>query len=700
MSLRKRIAAAVIAIAVIHLAFYAGPRWWYGRARVYREAYDEATGIIEEQFGEKAVADGVVSIPDEPVSVPYKGQTLWDNSNWWPALNVFIGGPDGDSWVVFGREVRGCALEVTAARTSWQRARGIAAVFAYLDRVRVETGEPASPGGPDQSPMAIADLTGPVQQTAKMREALRVVTAPDLEFTGARDVVVKALGDIVRASLPPRSDADFFRLTRFLARQRELAGKESLESLKRIEALVARQAARPPVLYRIPFLGKAMKIRDERTAFLRSVWEHLPYEIWAIESGFEARPEEEQTAFLLKMAFPGPSAAPALLPDYAARDLLERRYPEALANYYAEHYADTKGREDRNPLVHSRAEWIDMPGVRRLLRLVAADGSSAFQPEACMLLYLATSHGFLITTLKKTAKEETFTNETRAVEALRGLAEIYGLDSGAFDAAAFYRELLSEMTRPRPAPPGAPFSTPPPVDAAGHWVNIDREVFHVMTDRRDAAFLPLLDDCLNSPEKVFRAEAPVSSYMRELRRYAAEALGRYGSAEAAEILIRHLSRFRLTEGPDLARAAIRSLGSIGRPEALPVLEGLRDDAIKVREEAQKGPPSGVYMGESLPDDLDETIRLLELKSASDPVSYYLEALDNRPIPLNTRALHDVMSAEQLKALLADDKCRTPRAIILWALVSKNSSEARRGMESLAEKPSAPGPDKTEKGKPK
>ena len=695
----KRIAAAVIAIAVIHAGFYLAPRWWYGRPRVYREAYDEARGILEEQFGEKAVADGVVSIPDESVTVPYSGQVLWDNNNWWPALNVFIGGPDGDSWVVFGREVRGCALEVTAARTSWQRARGIAAVFAYLDRVRVETGEPASPGGPDQSPMAIADLTGPVRRTAKMCEALKLATAPDLAFSGAPEEVAKALGDIIRASLPPRSDADIFRLTGFLALQRELAAKDSLAFLKRIKALAARRTARHPLVYRIPFLGKAIRIRDERTGFLRSVWERLPFEIWAIENDFDTRPKEEQAAFLLKMAFRA-FGEDGLLPANAARDLLELRYPDALANYYAEHYTGAKGSEDVNLLMRLRAEWVDMPGVRRLLRLVAANDSSEFQPRACMLLYLATSDGALIATLKKTAKEETFTNTPRAVEALRGLSEIYALDKGAFDAPAFYREFLAEMTRPRPAPPTAPFPTPPPTDITGNWLMINRDAFYVMTDRQDAAFLPLLDDCLNSPEKVFRAEAAVPSRVRELRRYAAQALGRYRSAEAAEILIRHLSRFRLTEGPDLARAAIRSLGSIGRPEALPVLEGLRDDAIKVREEAQKGPPSGVYMGESLPDDLDETIRLLELKNASDPVSYYFEALDKRPSPFSTRVLGDAMSAEHLRTLLADNTRRTSRAIILWALVSKNSSEARRGMESLAEKPSAPGPDKTEKGKPK
>ena len=56
MSLRKRVLIAVAAIAVIHAAFYAVPRWWATRPRFYPEAYEEAVAFARNEI--RASQDG------------------------------------------------------------------------------------------------------------------------------------------------------------------------------------------------------------------------------------------------------------------------------------------------------------------------------------------------------------------------------------------------------------------------------------------------------------------------------------------------------------------------------------------------------------------------------------------------------------------------------------------------------------------
>jgi len=137
LSLRKRILIAVIAIAVVHLAFYAVPRVYCTWPRFHEAECNEAVGILKETIGAEAVERGIVTIPRRGVSLPYRG--VAGLHDWNPAgVNVYmVVGPE--NFVIRKSHQYGTAPDVPEVwPLSDAEARSLFAAALYLEGAKAD----------------------------------------------------------------------------------------------------------------------------------------------------------------------------------------------------------------------------------------------------------------------------------------------------------------------------------------------------------------------------------------------------------------------------------------------------------------------------------------------------------------------------------------------------------------------------------
>ena len=137
-SLWRRIAVAAVAIAAIHVAFWAIPRWRATRPQAYPQAYERAVAALKAEFGAAAVEKGVISIPRELIAVPYTGRLLVASKSA-GACYLELKGSYAHLVACANRKPAvGVRLTAAGARELW-------AVFAYLYGTRATCEGPLPP---------------------------------------------------------------------------------------------------------------------------------------------------------------------------------------------------------------------------------------------------------------------------------------------------------------------------------------------------------------------------------------------------------------------------------------------------------------------------------------------------------------------------------------------------------------------------
>lgn len=312
-SLWKRTAIAAVAVAAIHMAFYATPRWWYSQPRIYPQAYEKAVAVLKEEFGAEAVEKGAISMPMQPVVVPYKGR-------------LFAHAPEVSSYVdLHGNRAyavtHGAMGSTTGVQLTQREARDLWAMLIYLD------GTTALPSSPLFSPGRKLCASGCIAEDdswpyhAKVREIGQGSQAEQASAVNAlkaaarargvasiwRYVIhrasaqsgetIEALEAVLHASFPPGSQADRYALDFLARRYAYVAGARSLKFLRKVEAL-----RREPshVLRQIPRIGPWYFERWEaRQGVLPRTFEG---EIWAVEV-LRSKSDAEAVAILREAAF-------------------------------------------------------------------------------------------------------------------------------------------------------------------------------------------------------------------------------------------------------------------------------------------------------------------------------------------------------------------------------------------------------------
>ena len=449
-----------------------------------------------------------------------------------------------------------------------------------------------------------------------------------------------------------------------------VAGVRSLKLLKRLKAL----ERKPPYLfYRIPRVGPWLLEQMRKKAEL------LPHgverEIWALEA-LTGKNEEDTFAILRDTAFPpkttlsfylGPPSSSFVTHQemiiydrmLRARELLALRWPDRWKDLMVENY-DLMAYEDKLNLLPFHE--MPMAGDARFARLVAEDKSlqRAGPPDVVLTrmnaladLYLLTKDKGAIATLEGYACDS---SSFEAWHALRTLASIFSRDRGATDIPALIRTLIG--------------------DAAGSRqparLHVARLAVYAMAESGCGEFLPLLTDILDRPENILGPN-PDKETCTAMGSAAVEALGKIRSPSAVDVLVRCLDNAP-PENSALRFATVTSLGLIGDERALPVLEKARRiEAARVpltapMQSATGDAPAPPYLSSDVAKAIPRAVALIHFQNAPDRGEWYAGLSKPEKDMLDHDDLKRYLTREELKALLADERCANARRDVIEAIV--------------------------------
>jgi hypothetical protein len=446
-NLKVRVLVAVVAIAIVHVAFYATPRWWYSRARVYDGAYRRAVAVLTEEFGEAALKDGPVAIPRMKISVPYRGQATICNEKMRAAI-LYLDRPGKDSYLLYQNET----FDLEAAALSSEQARTMWATLEYLSRVIVAarmsppgTYYPEKVGGfvdrtlgsrgiryviSDQYEYSAPAVA--MRRAAWERAFFRLVS--DMRFNREIQLVdaaklVPAMRTVVAASLPADNCLDAVVARVVLRPYLEQVGKEDLPILKRIEATRGVLG----MLVKLPFVGPRLKAREERLA--RYAATSLAADIWAAQM---IAGKSDEDAFQTLVRATGLKGNVPYTRDQCRKAgwLLTKRWPRRWGDLLADNYQSLPG--GSNAFSFSLRD-------DRLTRLVAADPQSSIRMSANMTLFEKTGAAQFMRGVLEAAEKAAVSDPQ--FYAVTWIFEQYGKDHAACDAPAFARRVLRSVTR-------------------------------------------------------------------------------------------------------------------------------------------------------------------------------------------------------------------------------------------------------------
>jgi len=655
MSIKKRVLIAVLAIAAVHTAFYAIPRWRYSRPRVYPQAYEKAVGILKEEFGEKAVEKGIFTIPREAISLPYEGQAYVAGGRERLIIDLRAG---RDSYV-FGVSTESSA---TVARVSFERARELWAVVHYLRRAhaalepnvvlmlgyhqrevgkgafiertwlkrRVLTTElPRTMVINGQRSINLGDLLPPTPDNgihegawAGLIAALRATG--ELSRPCGADESQDAIKRLIETCFPCADQWDVDILSSLLRTYAMNARKADVSLLKRIEA---GSKPSPDWIRRLPVIGRRVyEWHESRMAY--QVLRGPSAAVWGALH-LAGRNSEEQFRILLNTVVQGPSAKVDDDSWRAALEILRETRLDEWQGYLADHYQSLSARIN---------EFSPRFGDDRLTRLVAEDNSSRQQPFAQAALLARAGDMRYAAALEEAALNSASTGTHKVTAALWALPSLCRSDPN-YDFPKIATALLSRLSS---APTVQPSSIVGALENAG-------------TPACDA----LLVKIVSEPDGVLPSEFVATRDGRELRGDAANALSHRANPEIARALIPFVARGNREGETWIWRSAVAIVAGSGDDTALKTLQEMA--ASGSYGAASRDEPNPAYI-------VTRALALRQLARAPQPVAAYL-ALDNETRwSLSARDLTQ-LTAEQLKELLYAD-APEQRVRILSALLQK------------------------------
>jgi len=456
-SMKKRILIAVLAIAAMHAAFYAIPRWWYSRPRVYPQAYEKAMGVLKEQFGEQAVEKGMAAIPRDKLAVPYEGRLVLVNETYdgnYQTL-LYLRASGGESCLFHKDADHG----VEAGRLSWERAREAWAEIAYIERLITHV--PASIGA--ETPYAgsgSTDFTWPHRRdvtwvTPYRRDSFGFLTdsitpfaraaawerlVDDARTSGELTAVtdcrplMPAMSEMLGRSRPPASAFDTITLNMLLPTFAEHAGRRELSFLRRFFFPAPDPLA---LLRRLPLVGAFIKPRPQKPD--KSPWPVVEGYVWVIEN-LDGKSESEQVAALSAKANAALSTWQEDREWPAVWDTFQKRWPKQCAQYLAGNYGKVNSYIRNAPVV---SEDLVATGGQ-LARIVADDSSSRLQVFANIVLFEETGNRVYIDRAQDIVVATNFAQEGSASRKLEDLVSFWERRRNAFDMEAFARRVLAK----------------------------------------------------------------------------------------------------------------------------------------------------------------------------------------------------------------------------------------------------------------
>jgi len=692
LSLKARIVIAAVAIIVVHLSFYTAPRKYASWPRFYPSAHAKAVSILRETFGSEAVDKGLVSILRSRVSIPYEGQAMAVVQYSLGAETIYVSLSSGCHVVFLGEG----ADRASAARLPAAEAREIAATLAYLMSARTDAdcsfgdlsyqraarfrlagrkwlGLPRGSGrgnglsgvnadSPSLSEMARTPLVS--RFVDKLRKSPALILSTDSA------VLTPALRAAIEVSLPPRDALDEQTLNNLVRDYARAAGKDALPLLKRIETL--RSSEHSTLFEALRALGRVfMKgTGDSETADLPDV----SLEIWAIET-LEGKPDDERLEILTSIAFPmspsakqkaprGPYSGSPEHEDFAAGYLAEK-WPDKWKDLLVANYQFTgdKG-EFLPPRGGARA------GDARYIRLVAEDMAAPDRVWALAVLYDERKDEKTLAQVKELVKTEAAVHPDAAGMALGILFDAYARDRSVGDVPKLAREMLAGIKAPvatsSSAPLGATTGASPPQNAPaqaswGDLSNLADKIVDLMASSADEKSLGTLSDLVLDPENILSPGFAADKELA-LRESAARALCWVSPSMTRSVFLKFLSATDPAKSleSDLALVALEALADTGLPEDVGFLNGLPP---RLETADETGLEESNVFGASVA----AAVAMIEARAATDRVEYFRSADASAREPLEAWHLVRLFSADQLRALLADEKCADVRGRIIAAL---------------------------------
>jgi len=671
--LARRIVAFAAAVVIVHVAFYAGPRWWYSRPRFYPEAHEKAVGALEGVVGPAAVERGVFTIPRQPVVAPYRGcATAFGTGG---IHFLYIGAPRDDSFVIDVVDEGYGLYTIAAARLSWEKARSAWGTLQYLCRVepafngmvtgwrhlaydmgafsyetwfttRVTTGfdEPWLRGEPGAAATSFVRASARQLACGAIMREMREYNTSQID----NKALLRAVADIIHKSLGATSWDTFGNtsLGCLVEPYADMAGRDALPLLREIDSWRTREANARRLAQWFNWAPFLKSYLEDRAQWFSDRQPPDVADETRMVTALGGKSTDEQLAELVKIAT-SPSATGWKYPFNAQR-LLVNRWPEAWKTYLADNYASL------SPDV--RRMVPELESSDRLARLVADDAENLAQAYMTGIL-CKDDPKELITRLEKIATAQLDraaalkSNNGRTINDLRRITRTLFDGCKEEPAASEARELVLRLIK---------HATP---EAWADWTADEMVVGATESDSASAT--AALADILNSPDRAFALECMALRAV-QLRAKAVVALGRRDQQAARGALLAYLRGSHPREEEKVTSAVVDAVGDSGDDRALPILEEMLarcPTAGSDTDETVAG-PSGVSARA-----LRRAIIAIRVANAADRVGSFasLDAKDQRLIRAESLAWR--FNTNELRALLADDRCREARAAIYNALVT-------------------------------
>jgi len=652
MRMRWRIVIAVAAIAAVHAAFYAVPRWRATRPAFHGEEYEKVNAMLAEEFGRGAVVKGIVSIPKDELPLPYSGRAMVCRGS--GSIMLYIGGP-GKASYLFREDWR---AGVSVAEIDWQRARSIWALVEYSTRAKaavrfIEGRRPLM----RPMPYGLADTTWPIRRGRRYGLTERfpkedvwpptgddLVTgavkcrlvdelgSSDLRWVSERGDIKRALAQVIEAVTPARDDLDRHIASALAGGYAKCAGSADSAFLRR---LASGRVRMPSWTFALPLVGERLKAWDGYRQHLRGplVSRGTAWEAETLNDATQA----ERERILSSIALNTGRAANEPTVERRARQLFASQWPERWKGFLTENYP-------------AQFDWTQCTGIKlgpadKLTQLVAADKRSWCYYDANLTLYKAT-------------KDERYLANMEA----RMLVDVLG----NFEYSGVYLPELLSAYRDDRSYVGVPVLVRKLVAGLAGRADAAEVITRELAEAHAEEFDGMLLDIIFEPGKMLnRGLADRDAF--NIRRLALENLlaGENPTVESA--VIGYIEKEDRPSELGLKLYAATVLANVGHQQSLPALR----KALAMSEGAA---PSNLIVEagdrKALPLNLPAAVATLEFRCSPRPMGHYLSLNAEGRRLIGVTALSGCLDEDELKTLLADDRCADARDTVFSAIVDK------------------------------
>ena len=677
--------ATIAAVTAIHATAYLVPRLWHERARLYPGAYEKAVRILKEEFGDAAVARGVITIPRGRVVAPYRGTV--DVS----LMTVVLSPPGESSWVV-ARHFDAVLPYCTVGRISREKAKGIWVTLSYLGSAEVAGTPPVVPATFDLrafEPAVFSDRS--FQGVARDRRGCEKVSVANGSIEAAvRGLLQRRLSEdgvahegvvtsrnerdlceglkaLIEQCLPPRGPADGQCVEVPLEDYTFTQGRGALGYLRAVSKYMSDRPSPFAALQRLPWVGGAIRRwQTARKQSHRRLTTYYPVDdlIRFVEVS-DGKDKSELRDTLVDAAFAN-SATPgsedwermtdaqragAYRKNFA-RSVLRTKWPDKWP-YLMLLYSGRLSRESKTANPSHKRDTLSPDDF--FLAMLALDEDDNVKGEASDTPDRLTRDPQYVRLLKETAEKRARRGSGTAVRADASvwLGSVYSKGYDVGDIDAYIRRVLrrDDLAREK--------------WRACYLIN-------AVGGTSASGLVPLLAGIVNEPEKVFRDDLPADTRL-EIREAAAGALTRIGDASAVDAAIRFLSRPITYQEDLIVYMLVNGLGDAGEKRALTILGGLRTTGPP--------PPRGLTLEPRQWDTDDECVRTaiikITIKNTPNRAECFasMSARDRRLMTVSD--LTRLFTRDELVTLLADPRCQGERAEILSAFLLQRQAEMTR-----------------------